>query len=230
MIFRWNSVLLYCNDMATRVKRPYDGSRRLEQSRDTRRHIVETARPLFLELGYEATSMRQLADAAGVSLQTLYNAFHSKFGVLSAVMDVVVAGDHGPVAVADRPAVKALDTINDPEELVRAVVAVAIPILTRLDVIFPTLRAAASDPQVAEAYQRFALDARYEHHRAVGARLHDLGALRGSMSASNAADILWTVLSPDAFHLLVGHRGWSVDQFATWATDSLLATVIADPA
>jgi AcrR family transcriptional regulator len=213
--------------MMVPVKRLYDGSRREAQSRDMRRHIVETARPLFLELGYAATSMRRLAESAGVSLQTLYNVFDSKFGVFSAVMDVIIAGDHDPIAMADRPAVTALDTIDDPEELVSAFVDVAIAILTRLDEIFPTLRAATSDPQVAAAYQQFALDARYAPNHHVATRLDQLGALPDAMSANDAADIMWTVLSPDTFHLLVGHRNWTVSQFEKWAVASIRATVLA---
>ena len=73
----------YPNDVATRVKRPYNGSRRRAQAEETKQQIVDAAKPLFLAQGYEATSMRQLAEASGVSLQTLYNAFQSKFGVCS---------------------------------------------------------------------------------------------------------------------------------------------------
>lgn len=82
-----------------------------------------------------------------MSLQTLYNAFGSKFGVFSVLMDVIIAGDHDPVTLADRVEFTTLDAIVDPWELLRAVVRVAAPILERLDVIYPTLRgASASDP------------------------------------------------------------------------------------
>ncbi len=215
--------------MSKRVKRPYDGSRRHAQAEVTKQQIVDAAKPLFLDQGYEATSMRQLAEASGVSLQTVYNALQSKFGVFSALMDVIIAGDHEPVALADRVDFIALDAIEDPRELLRAIVRVAAPILARLDVIYPTLRAAAaSDPQVAEAHQRFTLDARYEQYRSIGAKLASLGALPDGMTASAAVDILWTVLSPDTYNLLVSHRGWSREQFVAWATDCVLATVVTN--
>lgn len=213
--------------MTTRVKRAYDGSRRKAQAESTKEQIVDAAKPLFVKHGYEATSMRQLAEASGVSLQTLYNAFGSKFGVFSALMDVIIAGDHEPVALADRVEFTRLDAIEDPRELLRAVVLVAAPILERLDVIYPTIRAAAaSDPQVAEAHQRFTLDARYEQYRGFGVRLDGLRALPEGMTAVVATDILWTVLSPDAYNLLVAHRRWSRQQFETWATDVLVATLV----
>ena len=172
--------------------------------------------------------MRQLAEASGVSLQTLYNAFQSKFGVFSTLMDVIIVGDHEPVALADRVEFTALAAIEDPRELLRAVVRVAAPSLDRLDAIYPILRAAAaSDPQVAEAHQRFTLDARYEQYRGIGARLEGLGALPDGMTAAAAVDILWTVLSPDTYNLLVSHRGWGRGQFVEWATDCVIATVVA---
>jgi AcrR family transcriptional regulator len=109
------------------VKRSYDASRRRALADSMRQQVIEAAKPLFISQGYEATSMRQLADAAGVSLQTLYNAFGSKFGLFSALMDVIVAGDHEPVALSDRPETQALRAIENPERLVRAIVAAAVP-------------------------------------------------------------------------------------------------------
>ncbi len=213
--------------MSPAVKRPYDASRRLAQAELTRRHIVDAATPLFIDQGYEATSMRQVADAAGVSLQTLYNAFSSKFGVFSAVMDVVIAGDHEPVALAERPAARQLHTIDDPRALVRAGVAGTVPVLARLAQIFPVLRAAAvSDAQVAERYQRYTIEGRYQALRVLGERLETLGALPDGTDATRATDVCWAVLSPDVLDLLVRHRGWSIDQYATWATDTLLAALV----
>ena len=217
--------------MVTGVKRTYDGSRRKAQAESTKEQIVDAAKPLFVTHGYEATSMRHLAEASGVSLQTLYNAFGSKFGVFSALMDVIVAGDHEPVALADRVEFTTLGTIDNPRKLLQAVVRVATAILARLDVIYPTLRAAAaSDPQVAEAHQRFTLDARYEQCLSFGARLDALRVLPEGMTSVIAADIMWTVLSPDTYNLLVAHRGWTRQQFEAWATDTLLATLVAEVA
>lgn len=210
------------------VKRNYDTSLRRDNAERTRRHILDTAKPLFVDRGYAATSMRQLAKAAGVSLQTLYNAFSSKFGLFSALMDVIVAGDHEPLPLADRPEARALEDIDEPTALLAAIVDKAIPILSRVSEIYPVLRAAAgSDVEVAESYQRYVLDARREGHRRTALRLHRLGALSASTDADQATDILWAVLSPDVYDLLVGHRGWSKERFETWATDALTATLLS---
>ena len=146
--------------MAAAVKRSYNSSRRREQTAATRRHVVEVSRSFFLTDGYVATSMRDVADTAGVSLQTLYNMFRSKFGLFSALMDVVVAGDHERVSVTERPNVVALEQITDPKKYVAGLVAVAVPVLHRLNAIYPVLQAAAaSHAEVARAYRTFAIDA-----------------------------------------------------------------------
>lgn len=56
-----------------------------------------------------------------------------------------------------------------------------------------------------------------------------MNALVAGLDASKAADILWTVLSPDAFHLLVDEREWTADDFQHWATTTLVATLVTRP-
>ena len=162
-----------------------------------------------------------------MSPQTLYNLFESKSGLFAAVMDVVVAGDHEPIPIAERPDVAALRTIDDPVAYVRAATAVAVSILARLDPIYPTLRAAAvSDPQVATTYERFAMHARHAQQRTSAERLDQLGALRTDVDVNRAADILWTILSPDTFHLLVGGRHWDRHAFEVWASEVLVSSLL----
>lgn len=52
------------------------------KSARTKAHIFEVARSLFLEQGYAATSLRDIAKAAGVSTGTLYRHYPSKADVL----------------------------------------------------------------------------------------------------------------------------------------------------
>ena len=190
------------------------------------RRIVDAAKPLFIGAGYEKTSMRQIAEAAGVSLQTLYNAFESKFGLFSRLMDVIVAGDHEPLALADRDDQRALSALTDAKALIAANVTLAIEILARLDEIYPVLRAAAaSDAQIAEAHPRFTMHARFDDMRRVAEQLSKLPTVR-RLDVDYIAETLWAILAPDTFDLLTTHRGWSTEQFAAWATDTLTATLL----
>lgn len=49
-----------------------------EKSQINRNKVIETAYQLFVENGYHATSMRQIADRAGITLGGIYNHFSSK--------------------------------------------------------------------------------------------------------------------------------------------------------
>jgi AcrR family transcriptional regulator len=56
---------------------------RFSKGERTHHAILETAYDLFLEQGYAATSMRQIASAAGLALGGIYNHFESKEAIFS---------------------------------------------------------------------------------------------------------------------------------------------------
>ena len=60
------------------TKREYDSSRRQAQAQETRRHILEAARKLFMERGYAGATAEAIASEAGVSAQTIYAIFKNK--------------------------------------------------------------------------------------------------------------------------------------------------------
>jgi AcrR family transcriptional regulator len=57
------------------------------QKLETRRKVLAAARDLFNEIGYEETTIRAVAERAGVSVGSVFTTFASKADVLSQVMD-----------------------------------------------------------------------------------------------------------------------------------------------
>jgi AcrR family transcriptional regulator len=55
----------------------------LSKGERTHRAIIESAYTLFLEQGYTATSMRQIAGRTGLALGSIYNHFDSKEAIFS---------------------------------------------------------------------------------------------------------------------------------------------------
>lgn len=53
----------------------------------TRARILDAAHALFLRHGYHGTSMRQIADQAGLAVAGIYNHFKTKDDIFSAVLD-----------------------------------------------------------------------------------------------------------------------------------------------
>jgi AcrR family transcriptional regulator len=57
---------------------------------DGRLRIVQAARPLFMEHGYQAVSMQQIADATGIHKATLYHHYRDKDALFAAVVESVL--------------------------------------------------------------------------------------------------------------------------------------------
>jgi AcrR family transcriptional regulator len=57
----------------------------LRKGEATRLRIIDVAHQLFLEQGYHATSMRQIVDAAGITMGGVYNHFANKEAIWEAV-------------------------------------------------------------------------------------------------------------------------------------------------
>src|SRR3954470_10721690 len=64
-------------------------SRREQQAQQTREEILRAARRLFAERGYTRTSVRDIARAAGVSAQTVYDSVGSKSALVARLNDVI---------------------------------------------------------------------------------------------------------------------------------------------
>src|SRR5689334_5706672 len=90
------------------VKRSYDASGRRARARARRVAVVLAARDLFDRDGFRQTTIVGVADAAGVSAESIYKNFGSKANLAKAVFDLVIAGDDEPVPVAQRPAMQAI--------------------------------------------------------------------------------------------------------------------------
>jgi AcrR family transcriptional regulator len=214
--------------MPSPVKRAYDASRRQAQARETQRHIADAARELFVERGWVTTSIRDVAERAGVSVQTIYNAFEGgKAAIFGRVMDIVVVGDDEPVAMAERPEYREMFQTEDPGEMLRSGVGLTVALFRRMEPLMPTIRAAVSaDPTVADDWRANYGQARYDWMAAGMARLAELDALRPGVDVTRAADIMWTVVSVETYEALVIARGWTPDEYEAWVLDMLRASLL----
>jgi len=63
---------------------------RAAQAERTRRAVLDTARRLFVEQGYDATSLQLIADTMGVRKANVYYYFRTKLAILEALLDTNV--------------------------------------------------------------------------------------------------------------------------------------------
>jgi AcrR family transcriptional regulator len=69
---------------------------------DTRGRILEAARDLFTEQGYESTSIREVADRVGITRSALYGHFAAKQEMLDALVAPLLDGIDAIAAAAAR--------------------------------------------------------------------------------------------------------------------------------
>jgi AcrR family transcriptional regulator len=200
----------------TRVK-----SKRDEKARQTRRRILEAARELFVERGYGTTALQEIADRAGVAVQTIYFTFGNKRTVLKELADITIAGDDEPIATMDRQWFRDALAAGTADAQLRALVDGAREILGRMAVIAEVLRTAATiEAELAELWQQ-STDPRFIVYETAAKTLVTKPDARDDVSAQHAADVLFGLLSPELYLLLVRDRGWSSERWGQWAYDAL---------
>jgi AcrR family transcriptional regulator len=196
------------------VKRSYDSSRRRAQAEETRSLIVRTAQRLFLEQGYGATSVADIARAAGVSVETIYGAFGSKAALLRKAWDITIGGDDQDIAFHERPEIVAIRDEPDLAQRLRLHATFTTQTAQRIAPFQIMVQAAAEvDPVAAEM-----LDEMERQHLAgmsiMSAEVAQTGQL--ATSETECRDILWSTTDGMLWHRLVVKRGWTNERFAEW--------------
>jgi AcrR family transcriptional regulator len=210
--------------MGEAVKRRYDGTRRQEQARATRRAVLQAAHDLFVSQGYAATTIAQVATEAGVSVETVYSAFKSKQGLLHRVWDVTVGGDDEEVLFHERPEVLAMRAEKD---LATRLVMHARLITATARRMGPFLRmveaAAGADPAAADML------AEIERQRLEGLTIMaGAAAATGQLAVPEEAcrDVMWALTDAVLWHRLVVQRGWTDEDFAEHLGRMLVALLV----
>lgn len=207
--------------MADVVKRGYRSDVRSAQARDTRRRIIASASELFVAAGYGATSVDAIADGAGVSRKTVFNAVGGKAEILALALDWAVAGDDEPIPLAERPDVIALMGLADPGQLLDAWAAVIADIDTRVADLYAALEAAAGVDRSAHDLLIRLQSRRREGAQAIVEALVARKGLRERMSRTEAVDLACLFSEPLMYRRLVGDRGWSGRRFERWLSTTL---------
>jgi AcrR family transcriptional regulator len=197
---------------ASAVKaRRYDASRRRAAAVRTRNRVLEVAERLLFADGYAATGVAAIAGEAGVSPELIYKRFGGKAGLVREIQRRGLLGA-GPVAAPDRSdAVAATDV--DARTLLGQWARLATEVAPRTAPIEMLIRsAAAADAELAHLLEEMAAQ-RLERMTLNAERLLLHAGSRSDLSLEQVRDVLWTYTAPEVYDLLVGQRGWTVDQY-----------------
>jgi AcrR family transcriptional regulator len=183
--------------------------------------VVEAARALFVERGYGATTIEAISERADVPPATVYRLFSSKRGILKALFDVSIAGDHESVPLPERPQIKALLAETEPGAQLAGFVAIAAAVNARIGPLYRILVSAAGSDRDAAALLDELNAERHKGQRQLAAALARGGFLQAGMRERDATDVIHALMSPEVYRLLVLDRRWSPDRYERWLADLL---------
>lgn len=216
----------YSRDVSEEVKARFP--RRQERARATRLAVLDAARELFVADGYGATTIRAIADEAGVAVQTVYAVFGNKRAILSELLDVSIAGDDEQVVVNARDWMQPVwDAPTAAERIGAYAAAVARIMQSAGDVFAVVTAAAATDTEVIELADT-AEARRRQGATAVVDSVRSVSALRPGLTADRAVDVLWLLNSPLVYTQLVRRAAWPVDRYQAWLADTMAQQLLGD--
>jgi AcrR family transcriptional regulator len=165
--------------------------------------------------------MAQIAEAAGVAVQTIYFGFHTKAALLSRAYDFAVMGEDEPQIPQQQAWYQAMTAEPEVIRALRHFVTGVGEITGRVTPLYLVARVAADgDPDTARVmafHEQWRADGYREVVRLLGTR----AALRPGLDLERATDLLLLYVGMDVYHALVERRGWSHDEWLDWAVDSL---------
>ncbi|WP_068159979.1 TetR/AcrR family transcriptional regulator [Rhodococcus phenolicus] len=206
------------------AKRTYTSPLREEAARRTRATIRAAGARLFVRDGYVTTTVKHIAEEAGVAVRTVFTAFPGgKSELFREALDNAVAGT-GDTTVPPRR--EATHRGSDADLILEHVVGFGTDMLERAGgLLMTSVESSGADPDM----RRFAdEDARAtaENARTIAEGLRASGLLREGVSVEHAADVLFTLSSPQVHALLRHSCGWDVEQYRVWLTETLRATLL----
>ncbi|WP_022881430.1 TetR/AcrR family transcriptional regulator [Gryllotalpicola ginsengisoli] len=198
--------------------------RRAEQARRTRAAIVGAAAQLFTELGYQRTTMRGIAERAGVSVESV-NLAGPKRALLAAAFEVTFAGEEGEHSLGEREAFQRIFAQADVGRVMDDYVHTVTEGIARSSAIWRAVRSAAdADPEIAQMFHGM-LERRRDDIRLAAGWLVERGVVEASALDETAAT-LSLLVAHETYEHLVGQFGWSQRAYRDWVRAGIQRLVL----
>ncbi len=212
------------------VKRSYNSPRREQQARETREAILDAAQKLFVADGYNGTSIRAVADLASVSLQTVYNAFGDKAGLLWHLAMRIVAGAEDREDPTDTGLLDQLRAERDPITRMRMAAHASRLEWEQglLEIESMVFNPEVQDPRLKELAERGWKHKR-ENTRVVVELLFPAEIRRAGIELEEVVDIVMAIDAAPTVRTLIEDCGWDFDRYEEWMFEFMINQFL-DPA
>jgi len=195
-------------------------SLRERQAQLTQAEILKAARRLFAERGYTRTSVRDIADAAAVSAQTVYDSIGSKQALVLRLNDLI----DSEASVLELA--RAASLSEDPAQVASVSAKIVRSILEHCgDIVRALVTGASAEPDL-----QVVLDEGHKRH--VGGARRTVERLRSMKVLDETADVdaitetLAAITDVQFALLLRDSYGWSLDRIESLLTDTSRALLL----
>jgi len=201
--------------------RAYSSPAREAAAQLTRQRITDAAARLFTDSGYSATSVRSIAQAAGVAEKTVYLQFDTKPAILKALVDEAIIGaDHGVPTVRSPWFIEVLEQ-SRLDRKVDLLAKGTSALHERTGALFAVAReAAAVDPQVKTLWSRGK-----RRHLAdmttIAESFAEHGLIPAHLDNAWATEFLYILLGPENWDLIRRELGHTKAHYQDWLRTTL---------
>jgi AcrR family transcriptional regulator len=180
---------------------------------------LAAAGDLFTTRGYTATKIADIAQQAGVAVDTIYATIGRKPAVMRQLAESAISGTDHPIPAEERDYVRRTLAAPTAREKFAVYADGLVAIHARLAPTFVALRkAAANDTECAALWGEIS-ERRANNMLRFAADLRSTGEIRADLSDQNVADIIWSMNAAEYFDLL-HQRDWTTEQIRNWLADA----------
>lgn len=201
-------------------KRVYVSKSRDAQASQTRSQILKAAKRLFQTKGFDRVTIGMLAEAAEVSMPTIYAIFKSKRGVLQSLIDDALPAEQFTALVDgsmhEQSPKKRLSITAKLSRQIYDAESELMDILRGASVVAPEFK------ELEQERER----RRYERQGEYVKKLIQDKALAKRLTLRQARDILWSLTGRDMYRMLVIERGWTSDAYEKWLGQVLVESLL----
>lgn len=195
--------------------RAYRSALRERQAADTRKRVVAAAAELFAALGYRQTTLAKVAEAAGVSVETV-QAQGPKAALMINAVEFTAFGHIGDVSILDMDVGRRFAAIADRDEAIAFFVEEQTAVHERSALITRALfGAAASDPEL-DTYLGELLAGVSRQIRRLLEVCREREWLRSDVEFGELVATTVVIASVETYFRLVHREGWTGDAFREW--------------
>ncbi len=177
------------------------------------------AHRLFVERGYSGTRMADVAEIAGVAVQTVYFRFHTKAELLQACYESAVLGPES-LPPPRQPWYQALLDAGSGEVALRLFAEGNTAIVARVGVLDDVVRSAVHEPD-AVTVRAHNEQLRRDGYGRICAHLAEKFGLRRPLTATTATDLLQAFGGTSLYRALVLDCGWPPSEYVDWLASTL---------